>query len=106
MSLTRHSPMPRRSSRLERGAKRLRRTRRLVSDWRVKHEQGTRKRLVEDLDETVSKIVRLRDGRRCVLCGSTHEPQAAHIFKRGRHATRFDLENVWTNCPRCNIRHN
>lgn len=84
----------------------LKRRKALVSDWRVKHEVGSRKRLIEDLDEVVSKIVRLRDGRRCVLCGSTYRPQAGHLWKRGVYATRWDLDNVWTQCPKHNIDHN
>lgn len=110
---TRAAPMPRggkglKSSLFQRKAshKRPQRRKRLVSDWRIKHEPGTRRRLVEDLDEVTSQIVRHRDGFRCVLCGSTFEPQAGHLWKRGIYATRWHLDNVWTQCSKHNRDHN
>jgi 5-methylcytosine-specific restriction endonuclease McrA len=67
---------------------------------------GSRRFLIAELDRVTSLIVRKRDNFRCVLCGSTYEPQAGHIFKRGLLAVRWSLENIWTQCSGCNVRHN
>lgn len=66
---------------------------------------SARKKLIQELDKTVSKIVRLRD-KRCVICGSTNQLQCSHLIKRGRLSTRFDLDNCNANCNGCNLRHN
>lgn len=50
----------------------------------------TRKRLIKDLDNLTSQIVRLRDGR-CVECGSVDSPTNGHVLGRRSFATRFDI---------------
>lgn len=67
--------------------------------------KSNRKKLIQKLDTVVSLIVRARDGK-CVICGSTQRLQCSHLIKRGRLATRFDLDNCSCNCASCNWRHN
>ncbi len=63
------------------------------------------KSIVKELDTLVSLIVRKRDGR-CVVCGSTDNPQAGHFIGRRHYAVRWDLTNVHQQCAGCNIAHN
>lgn len=79
------------------GRKRLR-------DWTKKPPVGSRARLIRDLNDVVSLIVRKRDGR-CVVCGSTLNLQCGHLFSRRYHATRWCLLNCNTQCADCNYRH-
>lgn len=64
----------------------------------------SRKEIVRKLDKLISEIVKERDGK-CVTCGSTDRLTAGHIFSRVAYSTRWDLENVWTQCWGCNYRH-
>lgn len=47
-----------------------------------------------------SKVIKKRDGNKCVLCGSVHKIQAHHILKRGTYICLgwFLLENGATLC--------
>jgi 5-methylcytosine-specific restriction endonuclease McrA len=65
---------------------------------------SARKRLIKKLDTAYSQYVRLRD-RHCVLCGSTEQLQAGHLFSRVAYSTRWDLRNIFTQCASCNYRH-
>lgn len=50
------------------------------------------------LDQLFGKYIRLRDGK-CQYCGrSDRRLEAAHMFGRGKHSTRFDPENVYAMC--------
>lgn len=85
----------------------MRRTRRPLRDWRQKHPRGTRKRLIEDLDEACSLIVRRRD-RRCVCCNERdwQKLTAGHFYSRRFYGTRWQLDNLHCQCRRCNELHN
>lgn len=63
------------------------------------------KSIVRELDVVVSQIVRRRD-KKCVICGSTQNPQAGHFIGRRHFAVRWDLTNVHQQCSGCNIGHN
>ena len=50
------------------------------------------------LDQLFGKFIRLRDGK-CQFCGrSDRRLEAAHMFGRGKHSTRYDPENVYAMC--------
>ncbi len=61
--------------------------------------------LTKKLDTVTSLIVRLRD-KRCVVCGSTQDPQCGHYISRRFIATRWDTSNCHQQCAGCNILHN
>jgi hypothetical protein len=50
-----------------------------------------------------SRLVRQRDGYTCQQCGTTTGRLCAHHIKSWRHhpASRYDLDNGITLCPRC-----
>lgn len=71
-------------------------------------------KLKEELWTQVSIYVRLSasvDGYcECYTCGAvkpwralTNGIQAGHLFRRGRLATRFDLDNIRCQCYECNV---
>jgi len=51
-------------------------------------------------DRLFSLAIRERDGR-CVRCGATYRLECAHIFGRGKPATRHDPENAVALCWTC-----
>ena len=64
--------------------------------------------IIKKLDDLVSKIVRERDGYRCVICGTDYRPQCGHLFSRVDHATRWDIRpdgNCHCQCSGCNVLH-
>jgi hypothetical protein len=76
----------------------------------------TRPGLIRKLDGLVSQYVRRRDSymncaghegyASCVTCGKTahwQDMQCGHWIKRGHASTRFDLRNVYAQCPGCNM---
>lgn len=65
----------------------------------------TRKGLVKKVDRIFSKYIRLRD-KYCVLCGSTENLNAGHLFSRRHYSTRWDEGNVFCQCYPCNFHHN
>ena len=65
----------------------------------------SRKSLVRKLDKLVSQIVIKRDGGKCVVCGSSKQLGAGHLFSRSHYSTRWDLTNVFCQCWACNFRH-
>lgn len=67
--------------------------------------EGSRRRLIAELDRLTSVIVRRRD-RRCVTCGTALGLQCSHFYSRRHLATRFDLRNCHAMCAECNRRHN
>jgi hypothetical protein len=59
-----------------------------------------RQKLVAQLDNIVSFIVRKRD-KRCVLCGSDYNTAPSHFIKRGRKFARWNLDLVHLMCNEC-----
>ena len=70
-----------------------------------KSSRSERKKLVKKLDKVFSEYIRLRDGYKCVLCGSRINIQAGHLITRGKYSTRWDEDNVFAQCRSCNYRH-
>lgn len=57
-------------------------------------------------DRAFSKAIRERDGYQCQRCGAVHEPNSqgmhsAHMFGRGKIATRLDMTNACALCYGC-----
>lgn len=52
-------------------------------------------------DELFSRRIRERDGHQCRRCGSTWMLDAAHVIRRGYHATRWVLRNAVCLCRSC-----
>jgi hypothetical protein len=46
------------------------------------------------------KLVKERDGNKCVICGSTFKPNAHHLIVRENELTKFDINNGLTLCPK------
>ncbi len=70
----------------------------------------TRSQLVKEYDSEISKYIRLsyaENGRvACVSCGVKKpwkEMQAGHYCSRSHYATRWDSNNVYPQCPACNV---
>ena len=49
-------------------------------------------------DRAWADAVKDRDGRACVVCGSTIKPNAHHILPRELHGTKLDISNGITLC--------
>ena len=75
-----------------------------------KEDAASRQNLINDLDWTFSRIVRLRAADaygncECVTCGTKKHwslIQAGHYQKRGNMGLRFDFRNVRCQCKNCN----
>jgi 5-methylcytosine-specific restriction endonuclease McrA len=68
------------------------------------------KNLKKKLDHVFELYIRHRDFFRCFTCGITYpnnttDMHAGHLISRKQHATRWDEENVFAQCARCNFRH-
>ena len=66
-----------------------------------------RKRIVNKLDEVVSKYIRLRD-KKCVQCKKEEKLTNGHVFSRRAYNTRWDISkdgNCHTQCWGCNFSH-
>lgn len=70
-----------------------------------KVKKRSRKAIVRELDRIFSLYIRARDGHRCVVCGSPEIPQCGHLFSRVAYSTRWDEENAFCQCAKCNINH-
>ncbi len=70
-----------------------------------KSSKSERKKLIKKLDKIFSEYIRLRDGYKCVLCGSRTNVQAGHLITRNKYSTRWNEENVFAQCKSCNYRH-
>ena len=51
-----------------------------------------------------SKAVKVRDGFKCMYCGSRTGLESHHIFKVQHSATKYDLDNGITLCKGCHDR--
>jgi len=61
--------------------------------------------LMKRADVIWAKIVKLRAGNKCVLCGSVDRLEAHHMITKGSCAfLRYSLENGVCNCGRCHFR--
>lgn len=69
-----------------------------------KPKKPSRKKLIRQLDEIVSKIIR-KKYRACVVCGSTRNITAGHLFSRAHYSTRWDFDNVFPQCLSDNLKH-
>jgi len=70
-------------------------------------KKPSRKTLVRNLDNAVSRYIRDRDGC-CVQCGTTERLNNGHIFTRKNYSTRWDISddgNCHTQCWPCNYSH-
>ncbi len=63
-----------------------------------------RKKLIDELDETMSKMVIARD-KKCVICGSKEKLTWGHLFSKRTYATRWDQLNSHCQCWPCNYGH-
>lgn len=64
---------------------------------------------IDPADVMFSKLIRARDGWKCMFCGTQYEPptsglQCSHFWGRGNKATRFDPENCDALCYGCHAR--
>lgn len=64
---------------------------------------------VDPADSLFSKLIRERDGWKCMFCGTQYEPptsglQCSHFWGRGHKATRWDPENCDALCYGCHAR--
>ena len=50
------------------------------------------------LDETWSKLVKLKAGNKCEVCGKRSALNSHHIFSRANRATRWDTNNGISLC--------
>ena len=78
---------------------------------RRKLEELTRRELIGKLDRELSFYVRAcaviddHGYARCITCSALKrfsDVDAGHYISRAVEITRFDLDNVWPQCPRCN----
>ena len=51
-------------------------------------------------DKVWADAVKDRDGRKCVICGDAERLNAHHIIPREQHATKYDLLNGLSLCPK------
>ncbi len=67
-------------------------------------KRSARKIMIDKLDVIVSLIVRRRHPY-CVTCGKKENLTCGHVFSRAHYATRWDLDNCFTQCMGCNLKH-
>lgn len=73
---------------------------------KIRRKRGERSRLIRELDKIFSEFIRERDSWQCQRCrryfgndrGRIH---CAHIFSRGKMATRYSGENALALCKGC-----
>lgn len=59
--------------------------------------------LKSQLDALCREVTFLRDGHRCVRCGSPARIQWCHVRSRRYLSTRWSLENVMSLCAGCHL---
>lgn len=87
---------------------RIQRLRKLCGNISAPPKEGTRRWLKARLDQLTAQIVKVRDGHRCVICGSAFMIDCGHIYTRGHLPTRWDIQpngNCHAQCRDCNTRH-
>ena len=67
-------------------------------------KKKTLPKLKADCQKIFNEYIRLRDsGKPCISCGGDGEMQAGHYYSvRGYDGLRFDEDNVFCECVRCN----
>jgi len=74
---------------------------------RRKLSKSERTLLEAELDRVCSEYVRLKDGNRCVTCGTDQELTCSHFYKRSIQFLRYDVKyNLNCQCLRENEAHN
>ncbi len=63
-----------------------------------------KKAWIKKLDKIVGDIVKARDIT-CVTCGRGSNLTPGHLYSRVAHSTRWDLDNVFAQCVKCNGNH-
>jgi len=71
----------------------------------IKKKILTRNQLIKKLTKIFNEYIRLRDNNTCVICGSTQNPTAGHLFSCVNHSTKWDEDNVFCQCRNCNYYH-
>ena len=69
-------------------------------------KKKTVSQLKKELDKLVSRFVRLSGQGICYTCGLKREKlelQCGHFISRAHSATRYDLDNLRTQCVNCNV---
>lgn len=61
----------------------------------------TAKKLYKESWKICHDIVDVRDGHKCVVCGSEERLQLDHCISRGRKSVFFNTDNLNYLCPRC-----
>ena len=64
-------------------------------------KQKTVRQLKKELDLVFGKWVKQRENK-CIVCGSTSNLQAGHFMSRRYNNTRYDPDNVHSECLKCN----
>lgn len=73
---------------------------------KVKREKKREVITEKKLDTLVSKVIRTLYGDKCVTCGNIgtfSTNHCGHAISRQFRATRFNPENLGSQCPRCNL---
>ena len=67
-------------------------------------KKKTLPKLKADCQKVFNEFIRVRDsGKPCISCGGDGEMQAGHYYSvRGYDGLRFDEDNVFCECVRCN----
>lgn len=67
-------------------------------------------KLVKKLDDVFQMVIRYRDNFTCITCGrkfprgERKELHAGHFIGRGNYSTRWEEENVNSQCASCNLK--
>ena len=80
----------------------------LTSDTKTKpnkpeKRKKTKSSIDKRLDTAWSKLVKLKAGNKCVVCGSEKALNSHHIYSRAKMSLRWSLENGICLCVGCHI---
>lgn len=71
---------------------------------KIKKKKTARQKLIENLDELFSKIIRTRANYTCERCGRKDGVmQCCHVYSRKVLGLRWDLQNAFCGCGGCHI---
>lgn len=73
-----------------------------VSKWKARTPLLIAKK---NLDTIFAKYIRNRDWNKCVICGSSENPNNWHFYTRSSLILRYDEINCNCQCRKCNILH-